>query len=82
MALLLINILYILIEFDLLSIIRLAKKNIEVYFRDINKPSLIIINNEIIRYIDIKKDLYYLKIANSLILLLNSKNLYLLLAID
>ena len=82
MTLLLINILYILIKFNLFSTIYSIKKNIKIYFKDINKLFLIVINNEIVRYTDIKKDLYYLRIINSSILFLNSKNLYSLLIID
>ena len=82
MALLFINILYILIEFNLFSTTRLIKKNIEVHFKNINKPSLIVINNKIVRYTDIKKELYYLKIVDFSTLLLDSKNLYSLLAIN
>ena len=66
----------------MLNTIRLVKKNIKVHFKNINKPFLIVINNEVIRYIDIKKELYYLKITNSSTLLLNFENLYSLLAID
>ena len=82
MALLFINILYTLIESNLFSTIYLIKKNIEIYLKSINKLSLIVVDNKIIKYIDIKKDLYYFKIANFFTLLLNSKNLYSLLVID
>ena len=82
MTLLLINILYILIKSNLFNIIYLIKKNIEVYFKNINKLFLIVINNKIIRYIDIKKNLYYLKKFNFFTLLLDSKNLYLLFVIN
>ena len=82
MALFFINILYILIKSNLFNIIYLIKKNIEVYFKNINKFSLIVISNKIIKYTDIKKDLYYLRIINSSTLLLNSKNLYSLFIID
>ena len=82
MTLLLTNILYILIKFNLFNIIRLVKKDIEIYFKDINKPFLIIIDNEVIEYINIKEDLYYLRIANFFTLLLDSKNLYSLFTID
>ena len=82
MILLFTNILYILIEFNLFNIIYLVKKNIKVYFKNINKFFLIVINNKIIEYTDIKKDLYYLKIADFFILLLNLKNLYSLLIIN
>ena len=40
------------------------------------------INNKIVRYINIKENWYFLKIADFSILLLNLKNLYLLLVID
>ena len=40
------------------------------------------INNEVIEYINIKEDLYYLKIADFFTSLLDSKNLYSLLVID
>ena len=62
---LLINILYALVELNLISTIRLTKKNIEVHLRGLNKLSYILINNSIIKYTNIKENLYYLRIINS-----------------
>ena len=56
--------LYALVELNLISTIRLTKKNIEVHLRGLNKLSYILINNSIIRYTNIKEDLYYLRITN------------------
>ena len=81
-ALLLTNILYTPIKSNLLNITRLAKKNIEIHFKNISKLSLIVISNEVVGYTDIKEDLYYLRITNSPTLSLDPKNLYSPLAID
>ena len=59
---LLISVLYALIKSNLINIIRLIKKNIEVYLRNLNKIFYIVINNAILNYIDIKNNLYYLRI--------------------
>ena len=74
--------LYVLIKFNLFNIIRLIKNNIEVYLKNINKLFFIVINNEIIEYINIKKNLYYLRIINYFVLLLNFENLYILFIIN
>ena len=88
MKILLISVLYVLIKSNLINIIRLIKKNIEVYLRDLNKISYIVINKAILNYIDIKNNLYYLRIINitnliyRLISLLASENLFTLLVIN
>ena len=56
--LLLINVLFVSIKINLISITRLIKKNIEIYLRNINKPSLIIADERIVDYTNIKNDLY------------------------
>ena len=51
-------------KLNLVSIIYLTKKNIEVYLRGLNKLSYILINSRIIKYTNIKENLYYLRIVN------------------
>ena len=82
MKLFFINVLYILIKFNLFNITRLIKKNIKIYFKNINKFFYIIIDKKMLKYANIKNNLYYLKIINIFILLLNFENLYLLFIID
>ena len=85
---LLISVLYVLIKSNLISIIRLTKKNIEVYLRDLNKVSHIVINKAILGYINIKNNFYYLRIVNTanlayrLVSSLTSENSFTLLAIN
>ena len=74
--------LYVLIKFNLFNIIRLIKKNIKIYFKNINKFFHIIINEKMLKYTNIKNDLYYLKMINVFILSLNFENLYSLFIID
>ena len=80
MNLLFINILFILIKFNLFNISRLIKKNIEIYFKNLNKFSHLLINNEIVEYIDIKNNLYYVKTIK-ILLIINSKNRFILFVI-
>ena len=80
--------LYVSIKSNLINIIRLIKKNIEVYLRDLNKVSYIVINEAILGYTDIKNNLYYLRIVNTanlvyrLVSSLASENLFTLLVIN
>ena len=80
--------LYVSIKSNLINIIYLIKKNIEVHLRDLNKISHIVINKAILNYIDIKNNLYYLRIVNitnlayRLVSLLTFENLFTLLVIN
>ena len=52
-------------KFNLINITRLVKKNIEVYLRDLNKISHIVVDKAILDYTDIKNNLYYLRTINT-----------------
>ena len=80
MNLLFTNVLFVLMKFNLLNISRLIKKNIEIYFKSLNKPSYLLMNNEIVEYIDIKNNLYHVKTIK-ILLIMNSENRFILLVI-
>ena len=80
MNLLFTNVLFVLIKFNLFNIFYLIKKNIEIYFKSFNKFLYLLINNEIIEYIDIKNNLYYIKTIK-ILLIINFKNRFTLFVI-
>lgn len=69
-------------KFNLLNITRLAKKDIEVHLKGINKLFFIVIDDEVVGYADIKENLYYLRTVDYSALSLNPENPYTSLAID
>ena len=80
MNLLFTNVLFVSMKFNLLNIFRLVKKNIEIHFRNLNKPSHLLINNEIVKYINIKNNLYHVKIIK-ISLIMNPENRFILFVI-
>ena len=64
MKIILTDVLYTLININLLSTIRLVRKYIELYLRVILKPIILIKDGDIFEYIDIKNNLYFLRILD------------------
>ena len=64
MKIILTDALYTLVNINLLSTIRLVWKSIEVYLEVILKPIILVKNSNIFGYIDIKNNLYFLRILD------------------
>ena len=58
------DVLYTLVNINLLSTIRLVRKYIEVYLRVVLKPIKLVKDGDIFEYIDIKNNLYFLRILD------------------
>ena len=58
------NVLYTLVNINLLSTIRLVRKYIKVYLRIILKPIILVKDDNIFEYIEIKNNLYLLRILD------------------
>ena len=58
------NVLYTLVNINLISTIRLVRKYIKVYLGVILKPIKLVKNGDIFEFIDIKNNLYFLRILD------------------
>ena len=58
------DVLYTLVNINLLNTIRLVRKYIKVYLRVILKTIILVKDNDILDYINIKNNLYFLRILD------------------